>query len=149
LEHERYRDEYDKKKLLIAELNDVKSQQEEAKFAEIQREKKRTAERNQVIDGNIDENDTENVNPANLKLALKLETATKTLFKSRQIIVVCFRISRQNLADCMKRLTKMEVDYGDVIPRRDYIALETVYNELVAKGGNLEKDYKTMKFENT
>ncbi len=49
----------------------------------------------------------------------------------------------------MKRLTKMEVDYGDVIPRRDYIALETVYNELVAKGGNLEKDYKTMKFENT
>jgi hypothetical protein len=71
LEHERYRDEYDKKKLLIAELNDVKSQQEEAKFAEMQREKKRAAERNQVIDGNIDENDNENVNPANLKLALK------------------------------------------------------------------------------
>lgn len=36
----------------------------------------------------------------------------------------------------MKRLTKLEADYGDVIPRREYVELETKYNQLV-------KDYDT------
>lgn len=45
----------------------------------------------------------------------------------------------------MKRLTKMEADYGDVIPRRDYLALETVYQELEAKNENLEKEMKNVR----
>lgn len=47
----------------------------------------------------------------------------------------------------MKRLTKMEADYGDVIPRRDYLALETVYKELEVKNENLEKEIKNIRNE--
>lgn len=67
-EHERYRDEHDKKKLLITDLNDLRFQQEEAKLAEMQREKKRAAEI-RGTDGAVDEN--ENDDPVTLKLALK------------------------------------------------------------------------------
>ena len=48
----------------------------------------------------------------------------------------------------MKRLTKMEADYGDVIPRRDYLTLETVYKELDEKNQLLEKELKHFKTEN-
>lgn len=48
----------------------------------------------------------------------------------------------------MKRLTRMEADYNDVIPRRDYLALETVFNELKEKYDNLEKENKSFKTEN-
>jgi hypothetical protein len=48
----------------------------------------------------------------------------------------------------MKRLTKMEADYGDVIPRRDYLTLEAVYKELEEKNSVLDKDYKNVKNEN-
>ena len=43
----------------------------------------------------------------------------------------------------------MEADYGDVIPRRDYLTLETVYKELEEKKNNLEKDLKHFKHENS
>jgi len=42
----------------------------------------------------------------------------------------------------------MEADYGDVIPRRDYLALEVVYKEMEEKTQTLEKDNKHMKTEN-
>ena len=67
IEHEKYRDEHDKKKLLISDLNDLKSQQEEAKQAEIQREKKRAAE----IRGHDADDENANDDPVTLKLALK------------------------------------------------------------------------------
>lgn len=44
----------------------------------------------------------------------------------------------------MKRLTKMEADYGDVIPRRDYVALETVFFEIKEKNENLEMDHTSL-----
>lgn len=47
----------------------------------------------------------------------------------------------------MKRLTKMEADYGDVIPRRDYLTLETVYKELEDKNENLEREIKNIRNE--
>jgi hypothetical protein len=62
--------------------------------------------------------------------------------------MIFLRICRQNLTDAMKRLTKMEADYGDVIPRRDYLTLEVVYKEMEEKTQILEKDYKHMKTEN-
>ncbi len=69
VEHEKYRDEHDKKKLLISDLNDLRSQQEEAKQAEIQREKKRAAEIRGTDAAAIEEN--VNDDPVTLKLALK------------------------------------------------------------------------------
>lgn len=42
----------------------------------------------------------------------------------------------------------MEADYGDVIPRRDYLTLEAVYKELEEKNTHLEKECKHLKSEN-
>lgn len=47
----------------------------------------------------------------------------------------------------MKELTKMQADYGDVVPKRDYLTLETVYNELKQKCDSLEKEFSTMETE--
>lgn len=69
VEHERYRDEHDKKKLLISDLNELRFQQEEAKLAEKQRERKRAAELRGGDTNAID--DGENDDPVTLKLALK------------------------------------------------------------------------------
>ena len=49
----------------------------------------------------------------------------------------------------MKRLTKMEADYGEVVPRRDYLALETVYNEIKEKSDALEQAHTSLKSEFT
>lgn len=47
----------------------------------------------------------------------------------------------------MKRLTKMEADYNDVIPRRDHEKLESKYKESLEINKNLEKELKQMKHE--
>jgi hypothetical protein len=123
LEHERYRNEQDKKKLLILDLNDLRFQQEEAKLAEMKREKKLNA------DGNPIEDESSQDDPVTLKIAL--------------------RVCRQNLTDAMKRLTHMEADYNDVIPKRDFVALEASFNELKEINEVMEKDFKIIKQENS
>lgn len=65
LEHERFRNEQDKRKLLILDINDLRFQQEEAKMAELKREKKRNAE------GMSPTEDTSQDDPVTLKIALK------------------------------------------------------------------------------
>ncbi len=65
LEHERFRNEQDKKKLLILDLNDLRFQQEEAKLAEMKREKKLNAE------GNPIEEESSQDDPVTLKIALR------------------------------------------------------------------------------
>ena len=64
MEHEKFRNESDKRKLLMADLNDMRYQQEEARKAELQREKKRAAEGLQADEGSQDD-------PVTLKIALK------------------------------------------------------------------------------
>lgn len=64
LEHEKFRNESDKRKLLMADLNDMRYQQEEARKAELQREKKRAGEGLQADEGSQDD-------PVTLKIALK------------------------------------------------------------------------------
>ena len=64
LEHEKFRNEQDKRKLLILDLNDLRFQQEEAKLAELKREKKRMAQ------GLPDDEDTQD-DPVTLKIALR------------------------------------------------------------------------------
>ena len=49
----------------------------------------------------------------------------------------------------MKRLTKLEADYGDVIPRREYVALEAKHNKLVSDYENLDKDTTKMRHDFT
>lgn len=61
LSYEKYRNEYDKRKLLIADLNDLRFQQEEARLAELKREKR---------DDEVSE-DVSNDDPITLKIALR------------------------------------------------------------------------------
>lgn len=65
VEHEKFRNEQDKRKLLILDLNDLRFQQEEAKLAELKREKKRMAQ------GMPDDEDTQD-DPVTLKIALRV-----------------------------------------------------------------------------
>lgn len=64
-EHEKFRNEQDKRKLLIVDLNDLRFQQEEAKLNELKKEKKRQAESNGPV-----EEETED-DPVTLKIALR------------------------------------------------------------------------------
>lgn len=61
LSYEKYRNEYDKRKLLISDLNDLRFQQEEARLAELKREKR---------DDEVTE-DVSNDDPITLKIALR------------------------------------------------------------------------------
>ncbi len=70
VEHEKFRNEQDKRKLLILDLNDLRFQQEEAKLAEMKREKKRLAQ------GIPDDEDIQD-DPVTLKIALR---STRDLF---------------------------------------------------------------------
>lgn len=119
-EHERFRNEQDKRKLLILDLNDLRFQYEEAKLAEMKREKKRMAQ------GMPDEEDTQD-DPVTLKIAL--------------------RVCRQNLNDSMIKLTKMEADYGDVVPRRDYEALKTANETMTTEYDQMKEEYTKNKTE--
>ncbi len=119
-EHERFRNEQDKRKLLILDLNDLRFQQEEAKLAEMKRDKKRMAE------GLPDDEDTQD-DPVTLKIAL--------------------RMCRRNLNDAMKRLTKMEADYGDVVPRRDYEQLKLQHDNLVDASKEMKDEFSSNKKE--
>jgi hypothetical protein len=104
------------------DLNDLRFQQEEAKLAEMKREKKLNA------DGNPIDDESSQDDPVTLKIAL--------------------RVCRQNLTDAMKRLTRMEADYNDVIPKRDFVALEANFKELQETNETLDKELKTIKQEN-
>lgn len=64
-EHEKFRNEQDKRKLLIVDLNDLRFQQEEVKLNELKKEKKRQAEGNAPV-----EEETED-DPVTLKIALR------------------------------------------------------------------------------
>lgn len=61
LSYEKYRNEYDKRKLLISDLNDLRFQQEEARLAELKREKR---------DDEVTE-DVSNDDPITLKIGLR------------------------------------------------------------------------------
>lgn len=65
LEHEKFRNEQDKRKLLIVDLNDLRFQQEEAKLNELKREKKRQAEGHAPVEEESEDD------PVTLKIALR------------------------------------------------------------------------------
>lgn len=41
----------------------------------------------------------------------------------------------------------MKADYGDVIPRRDFLMLETKFQEIEEKNETIDKDFKLLKEE--
>jgi hypothetical protein len=47
----------------------------------------------------------------------------------------------------MKRLTKMEADYNDVVPRRDHEDLVNKHKNLLEANQNLEKELKIVRQE--
>ncbi len=49
----------------------------------------------------------------------------------------------------MKRLIKMEADYGDVVPRREFESLKIAHDELVLNHEEMETDYNKIKSELT
>jgi hypothetical protein len=64
IEHEKFRNEHDKRKLLISDLNDLRFQQEEARLAELKREKMHG-------DGDEQSEETTHDDPVTLKIALR------------------------------------------------------------------------------
>jgi len=93
IEYRKFRNESDMRKLLIADINDMRHHQEDLKRAAGQ-------------GTGADEDD-----PVRMKLALK--------------------VAKEDLTRTTEQLIRIQADYGDVVPRRDFIMLEAKHNELV------------------
>ena len=101
-EYLRYRDECDARKLLIADINDLRYQQEDMLMAK----------------QSMEEITEEKEDPVLMRIALKQ--------------------AREDIDKTTKRLLEIEANYGDVIPRRDYEALQKQY-------GILDERFRTFK----
>jgi hypothetical protein len=62
-------------------------------------------------------------------------------------VLIIDRVCRQNLTDAMKRLTKMEADYNDVVPRRNYEKLDTKHKNLTKAHELLQEELNQTKSE--
>ncbi|XP_031561984.1 translin-associated factor X-interacting protein 1-like [Actinia tenebrosa] len=105
-EYLRYRNECDARKMLIADINELKYQQEDSKKSSM-------------------EDDREGKEDVTfLKLALKK--------------------AREDLEMKNQKLAKMEADYGDVVPRRDFEKLEALHSKIEADKEKLAEDNKKL-----
>ncbi|XP_064611191.1 translin-associated factor X-interacting protein 1-like isoform X2 [Liolophura sinensis] len=110
-EYQRYRDECDARKLLVADINDLRYQQEDY----------------QMSKKNLQQLEEEHEDPLTLKIAL--------------------RKAREDEKAATQRLNEMVADYGDVIPRRDFEALESKYNKLVEEQETSLDDFRKLQAE--
>ncbi|XP_043563010.1 translin-associated factor X-interacting protein 1 isoform X1 [Chiloscyllium plagiosum] len=62
---------------------------------------------------------------------------------------LALKVAREDLKALQVELNAMKAEYGDVIPRRDFEALDKNYNELSEKNESLQKQYFQMKQEYT
>jgi hypothetical protein len=99
----------DARKLLINDANDLRYQQE-----------KRTEEKEGLDDQGMKKED-----PIMMKIALKL---ILNLFKRLKCFICSFRQARKDLNLALAKVTHMEANYNDVVPRRDFVALEAKSN---------------------
>ncbi|XP_067905637.1 translin-associated factor X-interacting protein 1 [Heterodontus francisci] len=60
---------------------------------------------------------------------------------------LALKVARADLKALQVELNAMKAEYGDVIPRRDFEALDKNYNELIEKNENHQKQYFQMKQE--
>ncbi|XP_076469854.1 translin-associated factor X-interacting protein 1-like [Babylonia areolata] len=109
-EHQKYRDECDARKLLVADINDLRYQQEDYLAS------KQTATEEEVAE-----------DPVMLKIALKK--------------------ARDDEKAASVRLAEMVANYGDVIPRRDFEALEKKYKELEEQSEITQGDFRKLQAE--
>ncbi|XP_043937401.1 translin-associated factor X-interacting protein 1 isoform X2 [Protopterus annectens] len=106
-EYLRYRNEYDARKVLVSDINELRYQHEEMKQFR--------------LPGDTGED------PVKLKVALKM--------------------AREDLAKVQIELNQMKADYGDVVPRRNFEALEKNYNNLIEQHETIQKDYSHVRQE--
>nr|CAB3267300.1 translin-associated factor X-interacting protein 1 [Phallusia mammillata] len=57
------------------------------------------------------------------------------------------QVAREDLTRQAEQLTRMQADYGDVVPRRDFEMLEAKHAELNEKHEQLQSDFKQLKDE--
>ncbi|XP_078400320.1 translin-associated factor X-interacting protein 1 isoform X1 [Cetorhinus maximus] len=62
---------------------------------------------------------------------------------------LALKVARADLKALQMELNAMKAEYGDVIPRRDFEALDKNYSELTEKNESLQKQYFQMKQEYT
>ncbi|XP_072374436.1 translin-associated factor X-interacting protein 1 isoform X2 [Scyliorhinus torazame] len=62
---------------------------------------------------------------------------------------LALKVAREDLKALQVELNAMKAEYGDVVPRRDFEALDKNYNELTEKNESLQKQYFQMKQEYT
>ena len=63
------------------------------------------------------------------------------------VVVVLFRKAREDETAATQRLNEMVADYGDVIPRRDFEALEKKHVEVMDTYEELQGDFDKLQQE--
>jgi len=65
------------------------------------------------------------------------------------ILLISFvlQVAREDLAKQAEELIRIKADYGDVVPRRDFLALESKFTELEEKHELLRKDFVQLQDE--
>lgn len=109
-QYELYRKELDARKLLINDANDLRYQQE-----------KRTDEKE-----GVDEQGMKKEDPIMMKISLKFVEKQNLNIKFSFFLI--FRQARKDLNLALAKVTHMEANYNDVVPRRDFVALEAKSN---------------------
>nr|XP_039253513.1 translin-associated factor X-interacting protein 1-like [Styela clava] len=60
---------------------------------------------------------------------------------------IALKVARENLGTQAAELNRIKADYGDVIPRRDFLALETNFTEMNEKYETFQQDFSKLKSE--
>ena len=110
-QYDLYRKELDARKLLINDANDLRYQQE-----------KRTEEKE-----GVDEQGMKKEDPIMMRIALKFVLKIFMYIIANDLL---FRQARKDLNQALAKITHMEANYNDVVPRRDFVALEVKSNTL-------------------
>ena len=110
-QYDLYRKELDARKLLINDANDLRYQQE-----------KRTEEKE-----GVDEQGMKKEDPIMMRIALKFVLKIFMYIIASDLL---FRQARKDLNQALAKITHMEANYNDVVPRRDFVALEVKSNTL-------------------
>ncbi|XP_048254732.1 translin-associated factor X-interacting protein 1-like [Haliotis rufescens] len=110
-EYRKYRDEFDARKLLVSDINDLRYQQEDYLVSKQSLQDAQEAQED----------------PVTLKIAL--------------------RKAREDEKSATQRLNEMVANYGDVIPRRDFEALEAKHKKLEEESAVSKDDFRKLQVE--
>jgi hypothetical protein len=60
---------------------------------------------------------------------------------------IALKICKQSVSDTMLRLSQIEAEYNNLVPKRDYIILENNFNELKDKFRRILNEFRDIKDE--